>query len=77
MVFLHEPSLPWCPTCLEIACPSVSFILVSVAGVPCRKMALPGLMEISASPKGENFVIVLMLCGLGVTELKSHVFHSQ
>ena len=55
----------------------MSFILVSVAGVPCRKMALPGPMEISASPKGENFVIVLMLCGLGVTELKSHVFHSQ
>lgn len=61
MVFLREPSLPWCPTCLETAGPSVSFILVSVAGVPCRKMALPGPMEISASPKGENFVIVLML----------------
>lgn len=78
MVFLCEPSLPWCPGCLETAGPSASFILVSVAGVPGRKMALPGLMDISASPKSDNFVMVLMLCGpLGVTELKSHVFHSQ
>ena len=78
MVFLCEPSLPWCPSCLETAGPSASFILVSVAGVPCRNMALPGPMDISASPKGDNFVIGLMLCGpLGVTELKSHVFHSQ
>ena len=65
MVFLCEPSFPWCPSCLETAGPSASFIFVSVAGVPCRKMALPGLMDISASPKGDNFVIVLMLWSLG------------